>query len=575
MYDFAIRGGTVIDGTGAAARSADIAVADGAIAAMGRKLGPARRDIDARGRLVTPGWVDIHTHYDGQATWDPDMTPSSWHGVTTAVFGNCGVGFAPVRPGSEKWLVNLMEGVEDIPETVLSEGLDFRWESFPEYMNALEETDRAMDVGAQIPHAALRFYVMGERGADHAARPSDDEIAEMGALVEESLRAGALGFTTSRTRKHRAADGRHTPGLSADAPELAGVARAMRRAGKGVVEVNSDFGPGEFALMREMAEAAGRPLSVLLVQVQDAPDRWEETLAGVDRAVADGLECTAQVGSRAVGVLFGLQASSHPFLRHPVWKDLLRYGHDERVSRLRASPELRRRLAEPLPDDAETRRTAALMAGVFELGDPVCYEPDPADSIAARAAAEGRHPFALALDLMLEDGGRNMLLYPFENYVPGDLGVVERMLRNPNSVCGVADGGAHVGLICDASSPTSLLTHWGRDRTRGPRLPLEFLVRKQTQATARTYGLNDRGVLAPGYRADINVIDFEALRLHPPRVAFDLPAGGKRILQRADGYCHTFVAGAETMCGGAFTGARPGRLVRGARPAPAAGGNGG
>lgn len=570
MYDLAIRGGAVIDGTGAAARAADVAVMDGMIAAVGPKLGPARRDVDARGRLVTPGWVDIHTHYDGQATWDPDMTPSSWHGVTTAVFGNCGVGFAPVRPGSETWLINLMEGVEDIPEIVLSEGLDFRWESFPEYMDVLEETERTMDVGAQIPHAALRFYVMGERGADHAARPAADETERMGELAEDALRAGALGFTTSRTIKHRAADGRHTPSLSADAPELAGVARAMRRTGKGVIEVNSDFAPGEFALMRQMAETAGRPLSVLLVQTQDAPGRWEETLAGVDSAVADGLECNAQVGSRAVGLLFGLQGSRHPFLRHPVWKDLERFGHDERVSRLRASAELRRRLAEPLPDDAETRRTVALMGGVFEIGDPVCYEPDPADSIAARAAAEDRHPFALALDLMLEDGGRNMLLYPFENYVPGDLGVVERMLRNPNSVCGVADGGAHVGLICDASSPTSLLTHWGRDRTRGPRLPLEFLVHKQTRATARAYGLHDRGTIAPGYRADLNVIDFEALRLHPPRVAFDLPAGGKRILQRADGYCHTFVAGAETMRDGKFTGARPGRLVRGARSAPAA-----
>ena len=570
MYDLAIRGGAVIDGTGAAARAADVAVMGGTIAAVGPKLGPARRDVDARGRLVTPGWVDIHTHYDGQATWDPDMTPSSWHGVTTAVFGNCGVGFAPVRPGSETWLIGLMEGVEDIPEIVLSEGLDFRWESFPEYMDVLEETGRTMDVGAQVPHAALRFYVMGDRGADHAARPAADEIERMGALAEDALRAGALGFTTSRTIKHRAADGRHTPSLSADAPELAGVARAMRRAGKGVIEVNSDFAPGEFALMRQMAETAGRPLSVLLVQTQDAPDRWEETLAGVDSAVADGLECSAQTGSRAVGLLFGLQGSLHPFLRHPVWKDLERFGHDERVGRLRASAELRRRLAEPLPDDAETRRTVALMGGVFEIGDPVCYEPEPADSIAARAAAEDRHPFALALDLMLEDGGRNMLLYPFENYVPGDLGVVERMLRNPNSICGVADGGAHVGLICDASSPTSLLTHWGRDRTRGPRLPLEFLVHKQTRATARAYGLHDRGTVAPGYRADLNVIDFDALRLHPPRVAFDLPAGGKRILQRADGYCHTFVAGAETMRDGEFTGARPGRLVRGARSAPAA-----
>ena len=361
MFDLAIRNGSVIDGSGGAARRADVAVEGGFVAAVAPGLGPARRDLDADGCLVTPGWVDIHTHYDGQAIWDPDMTPSSWHGVTTTVFGNCGVGFAPVRPGSEKWLIGLMEGVEDIPEAVLAEGLDFRWESFPDYLDVLAETGRTMDVGAQVPHGALRFYVMGDRGADHAARPTAAEIERMGTLLEEALHAGALGFTTSRTTKHRAADGRMTPSLTADEPELAGLARAMRRAGKGVIEVNSDFGPGEFALMRQMAELAGRPLSVLLVQVEGAPDRWEETLAGVDRAVADGLEFTAQVGSRAVGVLFGLQASWHPFQRHPAWKELQGFDHRERVTRLRADDELRRRLAKPLPDDDETLRMVEIM----------------------------------------------------------------------------------------------------------------------------------------------------------------------------------------------------------------------
>ncbi len=573
MHELVIRNATVVDGTGAERFNADVAVDDGVFSAIGKKnggddIGPGAREIDASGLLLTPGWVDIHTHYDGQATWDPEMTPSSWHGVTTAVFGNCSVGFAPVRPGSERYLINLMEGVEDIPETVLAEGIDFRWESFSDYMKVLEETPRVMDIGAQVPHAALRFYVMGERGADHREAPSADEVSEMGRLLEEALHDGALGFTTARTTKHRAADGRFTPGLSAAEPELVGLAEAMKRAGKGVIEVNSDFGEGEFAALRHAAEIAERPLSVLLVQVDNAPDLWRETLAHVDAACADGLDVTAQVGCRAIGVLMGLNATVHPFSNHPDWPMLEALPPAERAARIEGDAELRRRLIEERTDDEHTTWIDKVLTRTFELPEPLDYEPDPATSIAAKAEAQGRTPVDLALELLLQDNGQNLLMHPFENYHTGDLSLVHEMLSNAHAVCGVADAGAHVGLICDAGSPSYLLTHWARDRTRGAQFPLEYVVRKQTFDTARVYGLLDRGVVATGYKADFNLIDFDGLTIHKPELVYDLPAGGRRIIQKATGYRHTFVSGQETMRDGEATGAVPGRLVRGARSAP-------
>ena len=570
MHDLVIRGATVIDGTGSEAQVADVAVAvdGGLISAVGDKVGPGRREIDAKGLLLTPGWVDIHTHYDGQATWDPYLTPSSWHGVTTAVFGNCSVGFAPVRPGNEPYLINLMEGVEDIPETVLAEGIDFRWESFPEYLDVLASTPRIMDIGAQVPHAALRYYVMGERGADFAEAPSAAEIDRMGALLEASLEAGALGFTTSRTVKHRAADGRLTPGYGAEEAELTGLAQAMKRAGAGVMEVNSDFGDGDFARLRAAAEIAGRPLSVLLVQVDQAPNLWRETLDQVGAACADGLEVTAQVGSRPIGMLMGLEATTHPFTTHPLWQEMSELSPKQRFARISGEPELRRCLVEERPDDEHVQWMDKVLRRTFELDDAVDYEPAPEQSIAARAKAQGRDPFDLALELLLANDGQALLLHPFENYCAGDLEVVKEMLEDPNTVCGVADAGAHVGIICDASSPTSLLTHWGRDRSRGERLPLELLVRKQASDTARTYGLLDRGVIATGYKADLNLIDFDALRLLRPELVYDLPAGGRRIIQKAVGYRHTFVSGVEVMRDGKATGELPGQLLRGARNAP-------
>ena len=565
MTDLVIRNGTVVDGTGAPARRADVAVDRGRIVEVGDAVGRGDREVEADGHLVLPGWVDIHTHYDGQATWDSELGPSSWHGVTTTVFGNCSVGFAPVRPGCEPFLINLMEGVEDIPGSALTEGIDFCWESFPEYLDALASRQRTMDVGAQIPHAALRFYVMGDRGADHEEEPTPDEIAEMGALVQEALAAGALGFTTSRTKKHRAADGRFTPGLTAGEPELLGIAEAMGVAGRGVIQGNSDYAsPAEFAILRKMAEVSGRPVSFSLLQVDHDPQNYRRLLDELERANREGLVMKGQVGSRPIGVIMGLQASIHPFVGHRSFKAL---GDgvplEELVARLR-SEDVRRAILDERPAGGFATWMAHALTKTFELGDPPDYEPDPARSIAAVAAAAGRTPEEHVYDLLLGDEGRALLYYPFENYSTGDLEPVREMLAHEHTVAGLSDGGAHVGTVCDASFPTYLLTHWVRDRRRGERLPLEHVVARQTSATARAVGLSDRGVVAPGFRADLNVVDLEGLRLEPPRLVHDLPAGGKRLVQGVAGYRHTFVAGVETYADGTWTGATPGRLLRGA-----------
>ncbi|MEM7323459.1 MAG: amidohydrolase family protein [Actinomycetota bacterium] len=568
MHELVIRNGSIVDGTGATAVTADVAVDGGTITEIGQDVGRATREIDADGRLVLPGWVDIHTHYDGQATWDPELTPSSWHGVTTTVFGNCGVGFAPLRPGSQDYLINLMEGVEDIPGTVLAEGIDFTWSTFEEYMDELARTPRVMDVGAQIPHGALRFYVMGERGADHTEIPTETEIQQMADAVTAALRAGALGFSTSRTTKHKAADGRLTPSLTASEPELAGIAEAMRKAGTGMIQCNSDFGDGEVEILTEMARLSGRPVSVLLLQIDQDPDRWRRTLAGIHRANAEGLSMTGQVGCRPIGIMMGLDTSVQPFGNHPAYHAIADLPIAERAARLRNDGELRHALLSSRPDNGFTKWISYALTRTFELGSPPDYEPDPARSVAALAERAGGSPWELALDLLSAGNGETLLLYPFENYTAGNLDVIREMLVDEHTICGLGDGGAHVATICDASYPTYLLTHWARDRDRGEQIPLEQLVKKQTRDTAVAYGLLDRGVLAPGYKADINIVDFDRLSVTEPQVTYDLPAGGRRLIQRSRGYDHTFVSGVEVSVGGEPTGARPGGLLRGATNRP-------
>ena len=566
MHDLLIKGGTLVDGTGNAPRTADVAVSDGVVSEVGKISGNAKRVLDADGLLVTPGFVDIHTHYDGQATWDEYLTPSSWHGVTTAVFGNCSVGFAPVHPDQTDYLINLMEGVEDIPGTVLSEGVSFNWQSFPEYLDALAAKPRVMDIGAQMPHAALRFYVMGPRGADHEEVPTDQEVEQMSALLEESLHAGALGFTTSRTTKHRAADGRVTPSLSSGEKELLGLASAMKRAGKGVIEVNSDFGEGEFEALRAAAEVSGRPLSCLIVQVRNAPELWRETMANVRDARDAGINCNSQVHVRGIGMVMGLETTLNPFRNHPAWQALDHLSPEARATRLLQDSELQNILTTQIPEDRHTRWIESLFNEIYVLDEQMNYEPDSdSDSLAVHARAQGKQPWRLLLEWLMRDDGRGHVMYPFENYYGGNLDAIREMLTDDASIIGVADGGAHVGVICDAASPTFMLTHWARDRRRGPGLPLEFLVHKHTRGNALAYGLGDRGLIAPGYKADINMIDFDNLRIKPPKVLYDLPAGGRRLVQEAEGYHHIFVSGIETLQNDTFTGELPGRLVRGAR----------
>ena len=568
MHDIAIRGGSIIDGTGRPAFVGDVAIDGGVIVQVGGAAGPARRDVDARGRLVTPGWVDVHTHYDGQATWDPILAPSSWHGVTTIMFGNCGVGFAPCRPEHRQSLIDLMEGVEDIPGIALAEGLKWDWESFPEYLDALERLPRTIDIAAQVPHHPLRVFVMGDRAVNREVATEAD-IEAMRVLTEEALRAGAYGFTTSRTDMHKTPAGDLVPGRHAEDVELLGIGRALGAVGRGAFGMLSDFDDedSEFVWMKQLARESGRPVWFLMTDRVKDPQRWRRLMTAIRQARTEGATIVAQIGGRPVGVILGIAATLNPFAMRPSYAPLADLPLGERFARLR-DPAVRRTVLDDAPSAETVARLPPLWQamttkwdGIFLMGDPPDYEPPPEQSVAAVAKREGRTPEEVAYDY-LAGGADKLLFFPVVNYVGGDQAAVREMLLDPDTLLGLSDGGAHCGVIIDASVPTYMLTHWGRDRTRGPGLPLEMLVKRQTSETAAFFGIGDRGMLKPGLRADVNVIDFEKLHLHMPQIVNDLPAGGRRFIQKADGYVMTLVAGVPVFENGVHTGAMPGKLLR-------------
>ena len=575
MHDLVVRAGTVVDGTGAPPRTADVAVDGGTITAVGAVGGGGRREIDADGALVTPGFVDVHTHYDGQATWDPLLTSSCWHGVTTVVMGNCGVGFAPVSSDRREWLIGLMEGVEDIPGAALADGIRWSWESFPEYLDAIEAQPRVIDVGAQVPHGAVRAYVMGERGARNEPASTDD-IEGMAAIVREGITAGALGFSTSRTLAHRAIDGEPVPGTFAAEDELFGIGEVLGELGTGVFELAPAGALGEdlaapereIAWMRELAARCDRPVTFALTQNNADPTAWRRQLELSAAAAAEGVAIRPQVHGRTVSLLLGF-STFHPLAFTSAWGEtgvgLLPWP--DQVARIVREPELRARIVDELRVMGDHD---PIVAGfmhptrVYVLGDPPDYEPGPERSVAGLAAARGHDMWDTLVDLMLVDDGRELLNGPVLNYSDGSLDAARAMLMHPTSTFGLGDGGAHAGQTCDASTTTFLLSFWARDRAEG-RMPVELAVHKATEATATLYGLGDRGVLAPGFVGDLNVVDFDRLQLHRPVKVDDLPAGASRLVQRADGYVATVKGGEVTFEEGEHTGALPGRLLRGAR----------
>lgn len=560
-----VRNGLIVDGTGAKPFIGDIKIVNGLIAQVGSVSGPADKEIDAKGMLVTPGFVDIHTHYDGQVTWSTKLASSSQLGVTTVVMGNCGVGFAPCKEEHRDIMMRLMEGVEDIPGIVLSEGLPWNWSTFPEYLDALEVRQFDIDVAAQIGHAPLRIHVMGDRGAAREPATEQDK-AEMARLAAEAVKAGALGFTTSRTILHRSSDGQPTPSLGAAESELTAIAKGLGNIGLGTLQLVTDFDDvdAEFAMLRRIAEVSGRPLSLTLLQHEHLPDRWRRVMEHMHNATDAGLKMKAQVGSRPVALIFSFALSLCPFTQLPSFEALRPLSPEDRLNKLR-DPAVREKILAEEHTEAMYKRRVANFENLYPLGDPPDYEPAPEDSIAGRASRAGQDAAAFAYDYLLGDNGTAMLYRPLYNYADQNHDVLREMLLDRDTVPGLSDGGAHYGYICDTSFPTYLLTHWARDRTRGEKIPLEDLVKWQTQDTAATVGLNDRGQLKPGYKGDINIIDFAKLKLHAPKIVNDLPAGGRRLGQSAEGYVATIVSGVVTYQHGIATGALPGKLIRGAQ----------
>jgi N-acyl-D-aspartate/D-glutamate deacylase len=572
MYDLVIRGGFVVDGSGAEGFEADVAIQNGMVAEVGEDVGPGKREVDATGKLVTPGWVDMHTHYDAQATWDPFVSPSGWHGCTTVVMGNCGVGFAPCREEDREWLIDVMEGVEDIPGSALTEGIQWDWETFPEYMDALEKLPRTVDIAAQVPHSAIRCYVMGDAGSENDdATP--EQIEEMKRLTIEGLEAGALGFSTSRTPLHRSAAGNLVAGTFAQVDELKAFGQALKEVGYGVYEMALEHikVPSEIEWVREIAEESGQTTLFNLSQTWEAPQMWRQVLEQLDDAAANDVPMYAQSAGRAIGILMNWRGTAHPFLVYPAYWSLVGglETWEEKLEALR-DPEVREAILSDEPVDAGEFNNfiATSFDNMFLFSEYQDYEPDESQSVTAEAKRQGRTPQEVAYDALLAEDGSGFLYFPLFNYADGNLDPTYTMHNHPRIRMGLSDGGAHCGAICDAGMPTFMLTHWTRDRTRGEKMPLEKIVYRQTRQTAELYGLMDRGLLKPGYRADVNVIDYDELKLGAPELVFDLPAGGRRLVQRASGYEMTICAGEIVMENGEPTDARPGILIRGPQADP-------
>ena len=564
MYDLIIKNGLIYDGTGSEPFAADIAISDEKIVKIGPLDEEAKNTIDATGKIVTPGFVDIHTHYDGQVTWDPYLRPSTYHGVTTVVMGNCGVGFSPCKPDQRGWLIGLMEGVEDIPGTALHEGIDWEWESFPEYLNALEKKPLAIDVGTQIPHGAVRAYVMGERGINHE-EATQEEIDEMKQIVQEAVEAGAYGFSTSRTEKHNDVNGNLTPSITAHKTELVEIAKSLGEINKGVLQGISDFYDfdSEFDIFKSMSSESGRPISITVEQQDARPDWWLQLLDGIEDAQSQGINMFGQVPPRATGILMGLTATLNPFRFHPSYMDIADLDLEERV-KIMKDPVFKEKLLNenPVSINSLVDEIVNAYGKMFKLGEPANYEPDPDDSFESIGKRSTMSPQAIAYEVMLEKEGRALIYHPLFNYLPGDLSLVEKMLKHPFTIAGLGDAGAHCGAISDASFPTTLVQHWSRDRSRGDKIPLKTVIKMQTSETASLLGIDDRGVIKEGYKADINIIDYEGLTLHEPEIINDLPAGGRRLVQKASGYDYTIVSGEVAFIKGEATGALNGRLIR-------------
>ena len=565
MYDLIIKNGIIYDGTGDKPFVADIAIKGRKIEAIGELDEVSKQTINAEGKIVAPGFVDIHTHYDGQVTWDPYLRPSTYHGVTTVVMGNCGVGFSPCKPEERDWLISLMEGVEDIPGTALHEGINWQWESFPEYLDILENKPLAIDVGTQIPHGAVRAYVMGQRGINRE-EATQEEIDRMSQIVKEAIQAGAFGFSTSRTEKHRDSSGALTPSITAHKNELVSIANSIGELNSGVLQGISDFYDfeSEFDIFKEMSQSSGRPISITVEQMDQRPDWWHQLLDGIEAAQNKGINMYGQVPPRATGINMGLEVTLNPFTFYPSFYDLSKKSLEEKVATMR-DPKFKKKLLSEQPVSIGNPLVEEITQSfnkMFRLGDPANYEPDPDSSFEAIAKKQNISPQEVAYDCLLEKEGKALIYHPLFNYLPGNLDFVEKMLNHPYSISGLGDAGAHCGAISDASFPTTLIQHWGRDRTRGKKIPLEKLISMQTLETSRLLGISDRGVLKEGYKADINVIDFDNLTLHEPEVLHDLPAGGRRLVQKASGYEYTIVSGQIAFENGEATGALNGRLIR-------------